>query len=62
MQTQLMMTLLNRTLEDTSLVEDTCQCLGAKYLMMSKLLKAKENSQEIYSLLVAWKILFMMYH
>lgn len=31
----------------TSLVEDTCQCLEAKYLMMSKLIKAKENSVEI---------------
>lgn len=45
----------------TSLVEDTCQCLEAKYLMMSKLIKAKENSVEILLLLIAWKILYLQY-
>jgi len=43
----------------TSLVEDTCQCLEAKYLMMSKLLKPKENSMEIYFLLIAWQIVYL---
>lgn len=39
----------------TSLVEDTCQCLEAKYSMMCKLFKAKESSVKTYFLLITWR-------
>lgn len=39
----------------TSLVEDTCQCLEAKYLTMSKLIKAKKIQWKSSSFSLLWK-------